>query len=297
MKNWIEAVNECARKGEPFVLVTVLGAEGSTPRDNGTKMVFSREHAYGTIGGGNLEYRAMSIAAELISEGVEQQRITQLPLGPRLGQCCGGRVTLLFECFPGSGINIMLFGAGHVGKALAAILQQLSCRLHWVDSRDDQHPPGLPANVNPIISDTPAAEVATMPANGYYIIMTHNHQMDFEILQSVLQRADARYVGLIGSVTKWARFRHRFLHKGYDESFFRIVRCPVGLSTVPGKLPVEVAVSVAAEIIGVSHENRVDRQTGRGIAGNRPRQSATESKTSCPDNISGESPDDSGKPA
>jgi xanthine dehydrogenase accessory factor len=293
MKNWIEAINECTQKGEPFVLVTVLGAEGSTPRDNGTKMVISKERGYGTIGGGHLEYQAMSIAAELISEGAEQQRITHLPLGPRLGQCCGGRITLLFECFPGLDINIMLFGAGHVGQALAAILLQLPCRLHWVDSRDDQHPAGLPANVIPIVSDTPAAEVAVMPANGYYIIMTHNHQMDFEILEAVLKRGDARYVGLIGSDTKWQRFRHRFLHRGYEESFFRTVRCPVGLSNVPGKLPVEVAVSVAAEIIGVSHENRGDRQARRGIQRGDLRVLSEESRKSSPDIISGESPNKS----
>lgn len=297
MNNWIEAINQCMQKGEAFVLVTVLGVEGSTPRDNGTKMVISREHGYGTIGGGHLEYQAMSIAAELISAGVEQQRVTHLPLGPSLGQCCGGRITLLFECFPGPDVNIMLFGAGHVGQALAAILQQLPCRLHWVDSRDDQHPAGLPANVTPIVSDTPAAEVAAMPANAYYIIMTHNHQMDFEILQSVLERGDARYVGLIGSHTKWARFRHRFLGKGYDESFFGMVRCPVGLSNVPGKLPVEVAVSVAAEIIGISHENGGDRQVRRGIPWSDLRQLPEENKTSSPDSISGESPNKSSNPA
>ena len=87
MKNWIEAIHQCTQTGEACVLVTVLGAQGSTPRDNGTKMVIAREHNYGTIGGGHLEYQAMSIAADLLREGVEQQRITHFPLGPRLGQC------------------------------------------------------------------------------------------------------------------------------------------------------------------------------------------------------------------
>ena len=280
MKNWTEAIHQCTQMGEACVLVTVLGAQGSTPRDNGTKMVIAREHNYGTIGGGHLEYQAMSIAADLLREGVEQQRITHFPLGARLGQCCGGRTTLLFECFPGTAVNIMLFGAGHVGQALATILQQLPCRLQWVDSRDNQHPAGLPTNVVPIVSDTPGAEVAGMPENSYYIIMTHNHQLDFEILEAVLKRSDARYVGVIGSTTKWKRFKLRFRHRGYDDTFFQPVRCPIGLTSVPGKLPVEVAVSVAAEIIGVSHEHQGGRPVSRGIQWNELRQMITESKTS-----------------
>ena len=250
------------------MLVTVLGAQGSTPRDNGAKMVIAHERNYGSIGGGNLEYQAMSIAAELLREGIEQQRIAHFPLGPALGQCCGGRATLLFESFPGSAVNIMLFGAGHVGQALVTILQQLPCRLLWVDTRDNQHPTGLPPNVVPVVSESPDAEVASMPENGYYIIMTHNHQLDFEILESVLKRGDARYVGLIGSTTKWERFKQRFRHKGYDDACFKQVRCPIGTASVPGKLPIEVAVSVAAEVIGVSHENQAGKPVRRGIPWN-----------------------------
>ena len=165
MKHWIDAIQNCAQLGEAYVLVTVLGAQGSTPRDNGTKMVIAREKIYGSIGGGNLEYQAMSIATELLDEGVEQQRITHFPLGELLGQCCGGRATLLFECFPGTDVNIMLFGAGHVGQALVAILQQLPCNLQWVDTRVNQHPIGLPTNVIPVVSDSPDAEVTAMPEN------------------------------------------------------------------------------------------------------------------------------------
>jgi xanthine dehydrogenase accessory factor len=129
-----------------------------------------------------------------------------------------------------------------------------------------------------------------MPANSYYLIMTHSHQLDFEILETVLQRGDARYVGLIGSETKWARFRHRFQHRGHDESFFRCVRCPVGLAAVPGKLPIEVAVSIAAEIIGVCHENRRAARGGEGISREELRRLAAEGDASCPVSVSGDSP-------
>jgi xanthine dehydrogenase accessory factor len=231
-------------------------------------MVVAREKNYGTIGGGHLEFQAIGFASQMLHEGRERQHLETFPLGPGLGQCCGGNVTLLFECFPGNDFNIMLFGAGHVGTALADILKQLPCRLHWIDSRDNQHSASdsLPANVTVIVSESPADEVATMPAGGYYIIVTYNHQMDFDILETVLKRNDARYVGLIGSATKWKRFTSRLAHKGYDEKFYQHVRCPVGLGCVPGKHPMEVAVSVAAEVIGVRHSTDDERRREAAVS-------------------------------
>jgi len=262
MHPWIETIHQLSRQGEAYVIVTVLDARGSTPRDSGTKMVVAREKNYGTIGGGHLEFQAIGFATQMLLEGRERQHLETFPLGPGLGQCCGGSVTLLFECFPGNDFNIMLFGAGHVGSALVDILKQLPCRLKWVDSRDNQHsaPDTLPGNVTAIVSEFPADEVATMPAGAYYLILTYDHQMDFDILETVLKRRDALYVGLIGSATKWKRFTSRLKHKGYEENFFQHVRCPVGLDSVPGKHPMEVAVSVAAEVIGVRHSTDDDRR-------------------------------------
>lgn len=261
MHPWIETVHQLNRLGEAYVIVTILEARGSTPRDSGTKMVVAREKNYGTIGGGNLEFQAIGFASHMLHEGREQQHLETFPLGPGLGQCCGGRVTLLFECFPGNDFNIMLFGAGHVGTALVDILKQLPCRLYWIDSRDKQHSASdtLPANVTAIVSEYPVDEVATMPPGAYYLILTYDHQMDFDILETVLKRHDALYVGLIGSATKWKRFTARLTHKGYDEKFFQDVHCPVGLDSVPGKHPMEVAVAIAAEVIGVRHSTDCKR--------------------------------------
>ena len=110
--------------------------------------------------------------------------------------------------------------------------------------------------------------------------MTHNHQLDFDILESVLKRGDDRYVGLIGSTTKWERFKHRFLHKGYDDIFFKQVRCPIGAASVPGKLPIEVAVSVATEVIGVSHEKQAGKSVRMGISWNELRKIISDEKIS-----------------
>ena len=263
--NWLDAAGELQCAGEDYVLVTVLGVRGSTPRDNGAKMVIARTDSYGSIGGGHLEYRAHQIAAEMLAQKSDAQRLEHVVLGPSLGQCCGGRTSLLFESFLATQWNLMLFGAGHVGAALAPILAQLPVRLRWVDSREKFLQHALPATVEAIYSDEPASEVAAMPAHSGYVIMTHNHQQDYEILQAVLARGDAGYVGLIGSKTKWRRFQLRMRHQGKPEEFSAGVRCPVGLAGVPGKLPMEIAVSIAAELIGFQHARDRERTTLRGL--------------------------------
>ena len=230
-------------------MITLIGASGSTPRDSGTKMVVSGDAIYGSIGGGQLEYKCLDIAAGMLSAESEEQRIEHFPLAASLGQCCGGSNTVLFESFNPRKLSIALFGAGHVGKSVCDILQQLPCQILWVDSRENLHPINLPPNVTERVSDGPAEEVASLPAESYYLIMTHSHQLDFEILEAILRRADARYVGLIGSRTKWCRFQRRFEHRGYSPDVYQIVDCPAGLSAVPGKLPVEVAVSIAGRVI------------------------------------------------
>lgn len=263
---WVAAVTQMQQRGDAYVLITLLGARGSTPRDSGTKMVVAADASFGTIGGGHLEHKAIAIAAQMLDGKDETQRIEHFPLGPSLGQCCGGSTTVLFESFPANAFHIVLFGAGHVGQALAGILGQLPCRLSWIDSRDEQHPQPLAGNVQAIVSADAADEVAAMPAGSYYLIMTHNHQLDFEILEAVLKRGDAHYIGLIGSATKWRRFEMRLEHKGYQQSVYQQVHCPVGLASVPGKRPIEVAVSVAAEIIADQHASQPQKAMQQGVS-------------------------------
>ena len=200
--DWIDAAQQLEAKGEAFVLVTVLGTKGSTPRDVGTKMVFNTESSCGTIGGGHLEYRAGKIAAELLAERKQSQRIEAFPLGPSLGQCCGGMVNLLFECCMPTRLPLMLFGAGHVGQALVPLLNKLPIALRWVDSRMAELQPSVGGSTQLIDTEQPASEVAAMPPESAYIILTHNHQVDYEILRAVIDRRDADFVGLIGSETK-----------------------------------------------------------------------------------------------
>lgn len=145
-------------------------------------------------------------------------------------------------------LNIAVFGAGHVGSAVVAALSRLDCSIRWVDNR--QHIfRAVPANVMPIESAEPALEVAAMPPDSYFLVMTHSHALDFEICDRVLRRGDARYCGLIGSVTKRRRFEKRFRQQGMPQAVIDSLVCPIGVDGITGKKPAEIAVSVAAEVL------------------------------------------------
>ncbi|XPF94751.1 xanthine dehydrogenase accessory protein XdhC [Colwellia sp. RE-S-Sl-9] len=256
-QNWSSATYQLNQQGKAYVMVTLIGITGSTPRDSGTKMVITHDEFFDTIGGGHLEFKATKFAHKLLKKGVNAQHIEHFQLGSQLGQCCGGTATVLFECFAATGINIMLFGAGHVGQALMPILSALPCQITWVDSRAEQFPANAETlnNTCVIVSETPEDEVANMPANSYFIVMTHNHQMDFDISQAILKRGDFAYLGLIASDTKWRRFKQRYKHRDIDEALVERMHCPIGLPDVTGKLPMEVAVSVAGQIISCYQTN------------------------------------------
>ena len=256
--NWNSAVYQLSQQGQAYVLVTLVGVSGSTPRNSGTKMVICKDDIYDTIGGGHLEHKAIKYAHKMLDAGKDSQHLEHFQLGSNLGQCCGGNASVLFESFAAVGVNIMLFGAGHVGKALIPILAQLPCQIKWVDSRDDQFPTdvALYHNVHKVVNEDPELEVANMPENSYYIVMTHNHQMDFDISQAILKRGDFTYLGLIASDTKWRRFQQRYKHRDIDQKQVARMNCPIGLAQVGGKLPIEVAVSVAGEIINIYQKQK-----------------------------------------
>jgi len=228
--------------------VRIAEARGSAPRERGTRMWVSATDAHGTIGGGNLEYTALKIAREMLLSG-EARRSRKFALGDALGQCCGGAVTLEFtrkesiEPDPVA-LDVALFGAGHVGRELALILGRLPCRLTWIDPRPDVFPAEVAANTRVVIEEEPAWIVEEAPPNACYLVMTHSHALDLEIVERALRRTDARFVGLIGSDTKAAKFRARLAARGIDAS--RLV-CPLGLVKA-GKHPAVVAVSIAAQL-------------------------------------------------
>ena len=262
--HWSETVRRCEERAEPYVIITVLGARGSTPRDSGTKMVVTVTDRVGTIGGGELEHRAVARATVMLTTGDTSQWVENYPLGEKLGQCCGGSTSLLFECFVPKVPTVLLFGAGHVGRALAPILAALPLRVRWVDQRSDEFPPVAPPNIRLHVDDDPLAVLASAPAAAYFVIMTHNHPLDYRLAEAALSRADAAYVGVIGSDSKARRFRLRLAHRGFGDADIAALHCPIGDDRVPGKEPAEIAVSVAAQLIAHYHSRSGDENRGAG---------------------------------
>ncbi|MEJ8320892.1 xanthine dehydrogenase accessory protein XdhC [Pseudomonas oryzihabitans] len=262
-RGWLALLADFEARGEPCVLITVADEQGSTPREAGTKMLVGREEQHLTIGGGHLEYRAVDIAREMLAAGTRQPRLERFSLAASLGQCCGGVTTLLFEPQLAQDVPVIVFGAGHVARALVPLLAGLPCAVRWVDSRPQEFPAVLPAGVEKIVTDEPVDEIARMPAGAYYIVMTHNHPLDLELTDAILARGDHGYFGLIGSRTKWAKFRHRLAARGHGADRLATVRCPLGLPEVQGKLPLEIAIAVAGEVI--AHYGRQAQQADQPL--------------------------------
>lgn len=158
-----------------------------------------------------------------------------------------------YEPVVASDLNIAVFGAGHVGSAVVNALSVLDCNIRWIDSRRNIFTK-VPANVRAIEALDPALEVAAMPAMSFYLVMTHSHAADFDICDRILGRGDARYCGLIGSVSKRRRFEKRFRQQGMAPSVIGELICPIGVAGISGKKPAEIAVAVAAEILEVREQ-------------------------------------------
>ncbi|MGI9278738.1 MAG: xanthine dehydrogenase accessory protein XdhC [Endozoicomonas sp.] len=253
---WIDALSELKHSGQPGVLVTILGSAGSAPRKSGSKMLVTEENSFDTVGGGHLEFLLIERARELMSAAQTEPVMEHFPLGPRLGQCCGGSVSVLLEPIAGCNFHIAVFGAGHIGKALIHVLSPLNCRITWIDNRSELFPQTLPENVTRIISEQPHEEVAGLPEDAFVLVVTHNHQLDYAISEQTLKRPDNRWLGVIGSETKARRFRQRLEHKGFNEHQIEHMRCPVGLNVVGGRQPAEIAIAIAGEILAVKNGAR-----------------------------------------
>ena len=246
MTPWLRALAELDRAREPAVLITVVTARGSTPREAGCKMVVTAEHVFDTIGGGALELTCITEARAMLPQSSPLLR--DFPLGPALGQCCGGYVTVLFEPITTVEKNIAIFGAGHVGRALADVLSGLPISVTLIDTRPEALA-SPPEDARICLTRDPAGEIARLPASTIVLIMTHDHQIDFDITSAALTRSDLGGVGLIGSETKRIRFIRRLARTGLGADAIARLICPIGLPGAGGKRPKEIAISVAAWLL------------------------------------------------
>lgn len=300
MSDWLDLLRTLPAKG-PVAMVSVLATEGSAPRGAGTRMLVTAERAFGTIGGGMLEHRAIEQARAALGHPPGTWRVQDYPLGPLLGQCCGGRVRLMVEHvdpqalgwlaeagdgrvlvtdlhpeglvrhvsdgpalplsargdMPRAGSRLAeplgperralyLFGAGHVGQAIARHASGLPLRLAWFDTR-----PVFDTieGVTVLPESALAACIAEAPEDAAVVILTHDHGLDYRLTLAALSRPPVAFTGLIGSATKRARFLSRLERDGVSAAARARLTCPIGLAGVTGKEPDVIAVALLAQLL------------------------------------------------
>jgi len=309
-KVWVRIRETVERHGSAG-LISVVGASGSVPREAGARIVLQPNGGFfGTIGGGRLEYEAIAAARAVMATGRGAAQFHDWPLGPNLGQCCGGMVKTLTETFDrndlvllhrfeeaekagafevlsqrdedgrilrtilrhgtageNAGVTapsgkapfhesfgevttpVLLFGAGHVGRAVVLALAPLPFAVRWIDSRPDQFPQYVPQNVVTVRTDAVERELEEASGDAMIIVMTHSHPLDFDITAAALQRETFEFVGLIGSETKRARFESWARRLGVtDRQLGRLV-CPIGIPEIKGKEPATIAAALAAQLL------------------------------------------------
>jgi xanthine dehydrogenase accessory factor len=313
-KVWARIRETIERHGKAGLL-SVVGAAGSVPRETGARIVLQPDGGfYGTIGGGRLEYEAIAAARAALAAGRGAALFRDWPLGPNLGQCCGGAVKTLTETFDttdmptvqrleeaekagaftadsridGDGrvarriagasgkhlddaprafetkhfqehfgestTPVLLFGAGHVGRAVVLALAPLPFSVRWIDSRPDQFPQYVPQNVVTICTDAVERELAEAPRDAIIVVMTHSHPLDFDITLAALRRRSFDFVGLIGSETKRARFMSFARQMGLPDGDLERLICPIGITEIKGKEPAVIAAALAAQLLIVSEQ-------------------------------------------
>lgn len=248
-----------------MIRVRIQSTAGSAPRDAGTQMSVDADQIHGTIGGGALEWQAIQTARAMLREGRDQHRET-VPLGPGLGQCCGGSVVLDFARTEAAKATpdaaLWIWGAGHVGRALVDVIFPLEAhQITWVDVDAQRYPPQIPNGVTQLVAADPLRLLPHVPKDADHLIVTYSHSLDLRLCDGLLKHGFAS-CGLIGSATKWARFRSRLGALGNSNAQISRITCPIGEPSL-GKHPQAIAVGVAAGLLSASGaESALGEKTG-----------------------------------
>ena len=231
---WIDEVGRLCAGGGGCLLVSEAGSEAT-----GGFLVVTTHECSGSLGNDAWNAAARAVAGKMLATG-SGTRLARLGLeGP----------TFLFDPLREPGLDVVLFGAGHVGQALAKILADLPCRVAWIDERADRFPAIRPPNIRIEISDSPVAEVQAARPGACYLVMTHSHALDQSLAEAILRRGDFRYFGLIGSLSKRRRFERRLETRGIPTEVLPRMTCPIGIDGIKGKAPAVIAVAVAAQLL------------------------------------------------
>jgi xanthine dehydrogenase accessory factor len=274
-----EAKGSAPREAGAAMLVTASGAAGTIGGgtvEHRALEAARRMLAVGAAGEDPLPDPPPGRGRRSVAEG----SVLDFPLGQALDQCCGGHMRVAFAAFgagdlqrlraaagkltlwnggpvyvePSGDPAVYIYGAGHVGTALARALALLPFRIRWIDARLDVFPADVPSAVETVATPLPEAEVNSAPGDALHVVLTHSHALDMEIVGAVMERGDFGFLGLIGSDTKKALFLRRLRERGLPEAMLARLVCPVGVPGIRDKRPEVIAASIAAQLLKVSSE-------------------------------------------
>ncbi|MEM7216108.1 MAG: xanthine dehydrogenase accessory protein XdhC [Pseudomonadota bacterium] len=260
-------INQFTKTAGQLVIVEIDTVHGSTPREEGAWMLVGRDQIYRTIGGGQLENMAIEKAREILTLGSADPLELQIPLGPHIGQCCGGTVRLKISLLDDLALQVrvgliqeeltqlprvLIFGAGHVGNALSEALSLMPVHPVLIDTRETELA-SSPDGVETCLTAMPEMQVREANPGSAFVILTHDHSLDFLIAIEALSRRDAAYVGMIGSKTKRATFRNWLRRENGSDAGIENLICPIGDPTVKDKRPEVIAALASAEVMTHLH--------------------------------------------
>ncbi len=280
--DWISAAGESEQNNHRAILVSRSGREELPPlrkretseittAESGPypgadltsvteKMIFTEAGITGSLGDKDLDELASAKANLLLSANGAAGTALLHPMVETQSTLPDISDALFFEVVSPCHFQVVLFGAGHVGRALvSALAGATDCRITWIDSRAEQFPETNPPNVQTRLTDNPVAEIDGLPGGAYCLVMTHNHQLDQDLCEALLQRDDFTYLGLIGSATKYRRFMQRLSEKGISKRQLDRLTCPIGIPGIESKEPGVIAISVAAQLLSIQSASADDK--------------------------------------
>jgi xanthine dehydrogenase accessory factor len=249
-EDFFNLINQLKDKRKDFIIITMVHARGSAPQEIGAKIIVGENGLlYGTVGGGKVEEKAISLAKSLLKRE-EKHDFVEWNLQTDVGMTCGGLVSLYFEKITSeSSWKIAIFGAGHVAQELIGLLIKLDCDITWIDPRLEWLDK-LPnhSRLHKICTEDMKGILATLDSATFIASMTMGHAFDLPILIEALTHFNFPYIGVIGSDSKACVLKNDLRKNGVDEKNIATLNCPIGES-FGNNQPVEIALSIVAQLL------------------------------------------------
>ncbi len=256
---WLEPARACLRTQPMIALVARIGSGC----DAGARLLVTADDARGTLGDASADSAAIAAARERLGAGPGDAKAGS-------GVIERNAATLFIHLVRRTDFSVLVFGNGHVGRALVHVLGATPARVTWIDERAEGFPADVPVNVAMVATDAPETELRTAPTGSFVVILTHSHALDFGLAIAALARSDWRYIGMIGSGAKRAQLADELAQRGFPPEALARITMPIGVAIAPirSKEPGAIAVAIAAELLAV-RERTAPQPTARTTAGTR----------------------------